>query len=307
MTSVLASHYRSAFKPRGASLQLAGCILCGSSRRRAVRRFPHGIVACAVCGLAFAEPQPSEPELAAIYSAKYFEPFGYDPERQSLYRQMKQAWFSRLLGVAERHVVPGRLVDVGTGLGDLLTVGRSRGWNVQGVDPNEFAVDAAEEVVPRATFHGDLVRFGGEPDRFDLATFCDVLEHVRDPLRELREAARILRPGGYLLITTIDAGGWQACLAGRRWIHFLPEHLWYFNRESLTRLVATAGFEVAHWEVPRKIFNLRYVLGIFAHHSQSRQWKGVWSRILNAIPGFAQSALLPGLPEGQLLLARKPG
>jgi SAM-dependent methyltransferase len=257
--------------------------------------------------LTYADPQPTDGDLAAIYDAEYYAPFGYDPERQSLYRGMKQAWFWRLLSMAERHVASGRLLDVGSGLGDLLAVAESRGWHARGVEPNAFAVGQAEGVIPGTTFCGDLAQFAGDAGAFDLITFCDVLEHLRDPLGELHEALRILRPGGYLLVTTIDAGGWQARLSGRRWVHFLPEHLWYFNRDTLTRLAAVAGFEVVHWEVPRKIFNLRYVLTIFAHHSQSRHWRRLWNGMLKVIPTWAQSALMPGLPEGQLLLARKPG
>ena len=256
--------------------------------------------------MAFADPQPSDSELAAIYTPRYFEPFGLKSECQQAYRGMKRAWFVRLLGLAEAYAAPSRLLDVGSGPGDLLAVGRSRGWDVQGIEPNPFAVAVSDTVVPGATFQGSLADFDGHVGAFGLVTCCDVLEHVRDPSDELIRMRRALRPGGCVLLTTIDSAGWQARLTGARWIHYLPEHLWYFNRESLTRLVIQAGLDVVHWEVPRKVFNLRYILGIFAHHSSSPTWRRVWDGLLRMIPEFAQSALLPGLPEGQLLIAKKP-
>jgi 2-polyprenyl-3-methyl-5-hydroxy-6-metoxy-1,4-benzoquinol methylase len=260
---------------------------------------------CRDCGLGFADPQPDDAELAAIYSHNYYAPFGYDPVGQDRYRRMKQGWFARLLALAESHSAPGKLLDVGSGLGDLLVVGRLRGWTVHAVEPNSFARIQAEGVAPGTRIATSVSEFEGAGELFNLVTCCDVLEHVRDPLDELRQMHRRLVPGGILLITTIDADGWQARLSGERWIHYLREHLWYFNRQTLTRLVEVAGFEVVHWEVPRKIFNLRYVFGIFAHHSQKRFWRGAWNAALQATPKFAQSLLLPGMPEGQLLIAKK--
>ena len=291
-------------RPAAGPREGVNCILCGASGIRGSKRLPQTAVACGECGFVFAHPQPSEAELAAIYDDAYYRPFGYDEKDHSGYRRLRRAWFDRVLTVAESYLTPGKLLDVGSGLGDLLAAARARGWEACGVETNAFAVNEAERAVPGATFHGCLADFHAA-DGFDLVTCCDTLEHVRDPVGELRRIRAALRPNGWLLIATVNIGGWQARLSGRRWIHFLREHLWYFDRRSLLRLVEGAGFEVVDWRVPRKVFNLRYIAGIFAHHSRSGLCRAAWREIIKSAPQAVLSAHCPGLPEGQLLVARR--
>lgn len=282
------------------------CLVCCGQEFEHIhrKRFPW-LARCRSCGLAFADPQPDDAELEAIYDAQYYEPFGYLPGDEWDYRAMKQAGFARLLRVAETQFAPGSLLDVGSALGDLMVVAKRRGWEVRGVELNPFAVAQAERVLPCASFLGSLQDMPASQGSFDLITCLDVLEHLRRPDESLRRMHELLRPGGGLLIATIDAGGWLARLSGPRWVHFHRDHLWYFNRETLTRMVQAAGFEVLRWEVPPKVFNLRYIFGILAHHAKARLWKWIWAMGLRWLPNSLLSRHWPALPEGQLLLARK--
>jgi hypothetical protein len=71
-------------------------------------------------------------------------------------------------------------------------------------------------------------------------------------------------------------------------------------------LVRGAGFEVLRWQRARKVFNLQYILSILGNSPNSRglQWAARVS--LRRLPAAWRSRLLPRLPEGQLLLARRP-
>jgi SAM-dependent methyltransferase len=68
----------------------------------------------------------------------------------------------------------------------------------------------------------------------DLILSTQVLEHVRDPAHHLQECARLLRPGGQLVLTT----------HGIMFLHRDPEDLWRWTSDGLRRTVEAAGLEV---------------------------------------------------------------
>src|SRR5207237_5877578 len=86
-----------------------------------------------------------------------------------------------------------------------------------------------------------------EPDLdgpWDAVVMLDTIEHLRRPLRALRRLHAATRPGGVLLLTTGDARSIMARVCGRYWrLMTPPEHLFFFDPASLTRLLVPAGFD----------------------------------------------------------------
>jgi SAM-dependent methyltransferase len=91
-------------------------------------------------------------------------------------------------------------------------------------------------------FAGDLhdARYPG--GTFDLVACIEVLEHIPAPAVYLQEMARILRPGGLLLLTTPNFQGLSRWLFGSRWRVIDPEHLGYFTPRTLRSVLEEAGF-----------------------------------------------------------------
>ena len=138
---------------------------------------------------------------------------------------------------------PGRLLDVGCGRGDLAIWFAQRGWRVAGVEPAAAAAGlAAERGIE--VHHGTLDDAPWAPETFDAVTFNHSLEHVPDPRLTLRQAGTLVRPGGLVIVSVPNFGGWQRRLFRSRWFHLdLPRHLQHFDRGSLAEMARAAGLE----------------------------------------------------------------
>ena len=102
-----------------------------------------------------------------------------------------------------------RVLDIGCGAGFTAEFLARRGASVTGIDPAEPALQTAEAhaykeqlTINYAAGTAEDVPF---PDNvFDVVICVDVLEHVANLEKSLREAHRVLKPGGYLLFDTIN-------------------------------------------------------------------------------------------------------
>ncbi|HEY8738177.1 MAG TPA: class I SAM-dependent methyltransferase [Candidatus Dormibacteraeota bacterium] len=201
---------------------------------------------CEKCDHRFVAPVPDPSQLAAIYEDGYYQgsirPTGF--QDYAGLHDARIRMFGRHLDLIASRGGPGRLLDVGCANGDFLVQARQRGWEVLGVDPSAARSEAIAAGVPLV---GTTVGDAEVPVRtLDVITFWDVLEHVPDPVGDLRSARRLLKPGGLVAATVPDAGNVIAKLSGRRWFGFRTtgEHLQFFSRQSLRQTMEEAGFRV---------------------------------------------------------------
>ncbi|MFL5820514.1 MAG: class I SAM-dependent methyltransferase [Solirubrobacteraceae bacterium] len=158
--------------------------------------------------------------------------------------------FRRRLAFLLGRVAPGdRVLDVGCGEGAFCAELAAAGARPVGVEVAEHAVRRARARHPglrfeAATPHGPLAF---DDAQFDVIWTSEVIEHVADTARWLSELRRVLRPGGYLLVTTPYHGRFKAALVGLTAFesHFDPlgQHLRFYTRRSLRTLLEGFGFE----------------------------------------------------------------
>lgn len=150
------------------------------------------------------------------------------------------------------HVAAGdRVLDVGCGEGLFASELARSGARVVGIDVAEEPLERARERDPELELR--RVQDGGEwdlPDAsFDVVWAGEVIEHVADTAAWLSEVRRVLRSGGSLLVSTPAHGRLRllALTLSRRAFaaHFDPlgDHLRFYDRETLSRLVVQFGFE----------------------------------------------------------------
>jgi SAM-dependent methyltransferase len=250
---------------------------------------------CDRCGLTVQNPQPSDEQLAAIYGRNYFIGSSGNDRLGSQFELVKRATASLQLDeiatyLRQRGQTAGglSLLEIGCGHGNMLLEARNRGYDVRGL---EYAVDAAQ--VANGTLGADLVRVGalGEntfPEQsFDVCILADVIEHVRDPASFLENVRRILKRRGVLFIATPSTESWSARLLGRHWMEYKPEHLFYFNRETIARLLGDAGFDRVETSSGRKVLTLDYIIGHFDKFPVP-----IVSGLLQALRALTPAALL---------------
>lgn len=168
---------------------------------------------------------------------------------------------NRIFDMIERHVSPGRLLDVGCYTGVFLAAARARGWQVQGVELSTWAVETARAHYQLEVAQGTLGAVHFPPAQFDLITLIDVIEHLSDPCAVLREAHRLLAPGGYVYVSTPNVDSQFARVMGRRWWSYRLEHVGLFGTGTLERSLRECGFEIVERAVRGRDFTLGYWTG----------------------------------------------
>jgi len=211
------------------------------------------IVQCSRCGLFYENPR--EPEEIIEMRYEQVEDAVYEREREGRVR----TYGAMMPGIEKYSRPPGRVLDIGCYLGVFLDVARERGWQTVGVEPSAWAAGRTRQR-GHEVISAPLRRSNLPPASFDLITLWDVIEHLHDPLGQLREIHTLLRPGGTFALTTMDTGSLYAKMCGRRWPWYMRMHLFYFTRGTLARMLEEAGFEVLEINHAKRIVSLRYFL-----------------------------------------------
>ena len=152
-----------------------------------------------------------------LYDHKYFDVYSNNKKRDAVYRQEHQR-------IVERCQF-GKVLDIGCGIGGFLSVFDDR-WEKYGYEPSRFAATKAmEKGIVMLRNINSATEFGF----FDVVVFRGTLQHINFPMRALVQAARVLKPGGLLVIlATPDTdslvyklfGQLPALDAPRNWILF---------------------------------------------------------------------------------------
>jgi 2-polyprenyl-3-methyl-5-hydroxy-6-metoxy-1,4-benzoquinol methylase len=262
------------------TLEFVPCAVCGEQQVTLLHRkaSPEGeifpIVRCTGCGLVYVNPRKRQDMLASVYrDSLYYENVeritsGYDDYLAD--REILAIFFNRQLDTIERHVgTRGRLLDVGCAVGFLLDEARRRGWQTAGVELSEFASSYAREEMAldvRSTTLRDATYPG---EHFDAIVMDDVVEHFGDPEAELREAWRVTRPGGVLLIHTPNVDSPWYALMRKHWVHLKPgEHLYYFSPSTLAKLLGRVGFHVISARACGKTTHVDYIVGRIKYYNR---------------------------------------
>jgi SAM-dependent methyltransferase len=176
------------------------------------------------------------------------------PEGKVVVPPWKVRETAHVLAILKRYLPGGRLLDVGCLWGTFLKGARDAGYDCYGIEPWEQAVRYCREKEGLQVTLGTLESLPLDLPPFDGVVMLDVIEHLQDPLRELRGISRILHPGGVLVVGTPN--GAALFHRVRRAYHVLrsrpthlvtpPFHLYAFDQGSLAESLKVTGFHLEH-------------------------------------------------------------
>lgn len=183
----------------------------------------------------------------------------FTPEGQGVSRAQTVAW-----RIAEQLRLPesGRLLDFGCGSGNFLQAfNRVRpGWELHGYDINHHYASRIKSLPAVAGFHSSIA---GMLTSFDLITLNDVVEHLQDPVSELRTLQSLLTPEGRIFSRCPD-------YTANPFDLIVVDHASHFAPHSTAELLGLSELnpvvEANHW-FPR-------VTAFCARSGATRAWPG---------------------------------
>jgi 2-polyprenyl-6-hydroxyphenyl methylase/3-demethylubiquinone-9 3-methyltransferase len=194
---------------------------------------------------------PAELAKFSALAQRWWDPGGPSKPLHEL-NPLRLAYVTRLAGLAGRQVC-----DVGCGGGILSESMARAGAQVLGIDLAQAVLDVAElhalegnvPVTYRAVAAEALA--AERPAAFDLVTCMEMLEHVPDPAATLRALATLVKPGGDIVVSTLNRTprAFAVAILGAEYIaRVLPrgthEYLKFIRPSELGRWARQAGLEL---------------------------------------------------------------
>ena len=159
-----------------------------------------------------------------------------------------------LRAVLKYKLPPARTLELGAAHGGFVAMLRWAGFDATGLELSPWIADFARRTFGVPMLQGPVERQPLEPGSLDLVAMMDVIEHLPDPIGTLRLCARLLKPGGLLMIQTPEYPEHQTLEqmqeANAPFVqHLRPqEHLYLFSRRASARLMEAVGCGAPQFE-----------------------------------------------------------
>ena len=252
---------------------------------------PFEIMVCEECGLLYTTPKPSDEKLGDYYKSDDY--YSHQENKKGfiprVYETVKSVNLKHKIAIATQGKEPGRLLDIGCGVGDFLHFAEQNGWQCTGAEPSEDASSIAKKrIKAEIMLPKDLEKLPDES--FDVITMWHVLEHVSDLQWQVNQLNRLLKKGGRLVIALPNFRSYDAQYYKDKWAAYdVPRHLNHFSQDSIA-----------------KIFNIN---GLVNKPTQKLVWDAFYISFMSEKYRQKRLPLLRGIYRGMIsnLKARKSG
>lgn len=224
------------------------CPVCLSQQHQPLYKLEKGqLLTCQNCHLVFYTPRPTPEELEQFYNSQAYRDYYQNSAMtgedfaQKRYQQLYQLinhYTPKFLANS-----PKKILDIGCGSGNLLSIASQNGWEITGTELSPSAVQKANQILENKVLKGDILSLDLPKNHYDLITIYHVIEHLIDPIPTLENIKSLLKPQGIAFIETPNIGSLGSKIRGQKWSHITPpEHITYFNPDSLSYSLKKAGF-----------------------------------------------------------------
>lgn len=233
--------------------QLSSCPICKCSElKEALPVSDHfltqeifNVVECSSCGYCFTNPRPNQGSIGRYYQSKdYISHSNSSQGLQDTLYQLARKWaLGTKYKLVNSYQPQGRVLDIGCGTGEFLSHLMSRGYLVEGVEPE---VKAREQAIANYSIAVvPSVEQVANKEYYQVITMWHVLEHVPDVRATFKKLFALLADRGILIIAVPDRDSWDNHHYGTQWAAWdVPRHLSHFRRRDMHRLLQEHGFEL---------------------------------------------------------------
>jgi SAM-dependent methyltransferase len=206
--------------------------------RRLPDKLHFRIVRCQNCGLTFSNPIVENNKILKSYKNSDTYPEEDIEKPTDIYEYYMK---SKILLNSN-----SKILEIGCGNGRFLSRLYKLGHiNVFGVEPSKNAVLAFPKVVDKSKIIIDFFKDGQfKRNSFDVVVFFQVLDHVIDPNKFIKNVYRVLKPGGQVLAIVHNSYSWSAKLFGEKSPIFDIQYIYLFDKKNLRQIFKNNGFKI---------------------------------------------------------------
>lgn len=213
---------------------------------------------CSQCQLVQVTIKPTCEQLIEIYSKSYFSHSKYI-DIKTLYKE-----YDRRLDILKKYLADNsKILDFGCAQADFIEFAADK-YQFWGYDFSHYAIQKGKK---KNSINPDKLYSGNEFDSlyrkvlFDAIVLWDVIEHLWDIEIVIEKLIFILKPGGYIFISTPNIDANISKILRKYWAFMTPpEHLSFFTRKTFTYISIRYNLKLLEWHTKGKWANVGFIL-----------------------------------------------
>jgi SAM-dependent methyltransferase len=199
------------------------------------------IVRCSLCNFKFLNPRPTQNSSGEFYKSGFYKPG--NSICYTIIRPLANLVKRNLVSTIKKYRSNGRVLDIGCGNGEFISLLMRNGFDAYGVEPSSQAPNYFLSSASGRIYNKNLGDCKFEDNYFDCIIMWQSLEHIHSLVDTLREIKRIIKPGGLMLVSVPNDNFFESKIFGTYYYNLeVPRHLYFFTRHSLTSLFKKNGY-----------------------------------------------------------------
>ena len=222
------------------------------SARRNPDKIHYQLNKCLRCGLIFSSPIFSNKKINYLYSKSVCS---YNPQIKYLTKTYLEVFYDNTSSLP----VNTNILEIGCGNGFFLNALFKKGIkNLYGVEPSRKMVNDLPKYLKKSVIASPFKKNLFPKETFDIICCFHTLDHVLDPNEFLSEAKEILKKNGKAIFIVHDTNALSAKIFGEKSPIFDVEHIYLFNKNTLSKIFKKNGFKVEKITDLTNTFPLHY-------------------------------------------------
>ena len=237
------------------SIHLHTCPVCGS--KNIVKAFDckdyyatqelFEIHRCSTCLFLFTQNFPNEANIDKYYDTAVYISHSDNKKGlvNKLYHSIRKIMLKQKARIITKHAGnTGNILDIGCGIGYFLGHMKQQGYEVTGIEKNDYARNAAIKQFSINCYASEKLNSLNK-ESFDIITFWHSLEHLEKLNETINTIHSLLKKNGTVFIAVPNANSADARYYKEKWAAYdVPRHLWHFTAETMKQLLEKAGFYI---------------------------------------------------------------